>query len=83
MSTRVLPRQFAIECDWCKRDLTFDEGITLYFPADRIVEGPREHGWRWLDGKHMCSICSEARGVNTDDLAEGPESAVIEGERHG
>jgi hypothetical protein len=77
MSAHPLPQQFAIQCDWCKGKLDFD-GIELYFPAERLVEGPREHGWRSLDSKHMCSICSEDRGVDVDDLAEGHESAAIE-----
>jgi hypothetical protein len=82
MSTRRLPAQYAIRCDWCRDELDHD-GIVLHFEAECVVSGPAEHGWRSLDGKHMCANCSEDRGVDADAIADAAVATSTEGERHG
>lgn len=68
MSLCSLPPQVAIVCDECQGELHGGEwDILLHFEVGLADAGAREHGWRVLDGKHICTGCQEAKGQKVNE----------------
>lgn len=53
-------KSYVVECDGCKTDGFWDNGLRPFEDADEAVDWMKdEYGWVEHEGAHFCSDCTE------------------------